>query len=64
MDGQIIMDVQITAVVVGALLGGAISTASFYFKNRKEVKEKINESLFQLLEVWSLIAMIRVSSSD
>tara|TARA_Y100000296_G_C5176296_1_gene260278 strand:+ start:486 stop:1205 length:720 start_codon:yes stop_codon:yes gene_type:complete len=58
------MDVKIIAVVVGALLGGAISTAGFYFKNRKEVKEKINESLFQLLEVWSLLAMIRVISSD
>ena len=58
------MDVKIIAVVVGALLGGAISTASFYLKNRKEVKEKINESLFHLLEVWSLLAIIRVSSSD
>jgi len=58
------MDVKIIAVIVGALLGGTISTASFYFKNRKEVKEKVNESLFQLLEVWTIIAIIRVSSSE
>lgn len=58
------MDVKIVAVVIGALLGGAISAASFYLKSRKEVREKINEALFQLLEVWSLVAMIKVIGSD
>lgn len=57
------MDVKVLAVIIGALLGGAISAASFYFRNRREVREKVNESLFQLLEVWSLIAMIRVVGS-
>ena len=58
------MDVKIVSVVIGAMLGGAISAASFYAKNRKEVREKINEALFQLLEVWSLIAMIRIIGSE
>lgn len=58
------MDVKIIAVVVGVLLGGAISTVSFYFKNRKEIREKVNESLFQLLDVWTLIAMIKVTGSE
>lgn len=58
------MDIKIIAVIIGALLGGAISATSFYFKNRREVREKINESLFQLLEVWSLIAMIKVIGTE
>lgn len=58
------MDAQITAVIIGALLGSGLSAVGFYFKNRREVQGKINESLFQLLEVWSLIAMIKVISSD
>ena len=58
------MDTQITSVIIGALLGGAISSLSFFLKNKRETKEKINESLFQLLEVWSIITMIKVTHSD
>lgn len=58
------MDAKIIAVVIGALLGGTISTASFYFKNKKEVREKVNELLFHLLEIWSAIATIRIITSD
>ncbi len=58
------MDVKIVSIIIGALLGSGLSAIGFYFKSRREVKEKINESLFQLLEVWSLIAMVKVTSSD
>ena len=58
------MDVKIVSVIIGALLGSGLSAIGFYFKSRREVKEKINQSLFQLLEVWSLIAIVKVTSSD
>ncbi|WMN59946.1 hypothetical protein NI389_00510 [Pseudoalteromonas xiamenensis] len=58
------MDIKIISVIVGAILGGLISSAGFLLRTKREIKEKVNESLFQLLEVWSLVAMLKFSNSD
>lgn len=58
------IDIEIISVIVGALLGGAASAIGFYFKNKREEREKINEALFQLLETWSLISLVKVISSE
>ena len=58
------MDSKIIAVILGVLIGGVISFVSFQYKERKETREKINESLYHLLEIWNLIGMIKFVQSD
>jgi hypothetical protein len=58
------MDENLVLIIVGAILGGALSTIGFYFKLRLEVRAKVNEALFQLLDVWSLIGMSKFVQSD
>lgn len=58
------MEIKLLSVVVGAILGGLISSFSYHYKLRAEVKGKINEALFHLLEIWSLIGMMKFIQSD
>ncbi|TKB51947.1 hypothetical protein [Ferrimonas aestuarii] len=58
------MDIKILSVILGAVLGGLISSTGYLFREKRELKEKVNESLFQLLDVWSLVAMLKFSNSD
>lgn len=58
------MDEKMITGLVGMLLGGALSAIGYYFKRRREVTTKINESLFYLLEVWKFIVIVKVASSD
>lgn len=58
------MDPKITSVILGAVIGGVISFCSFHYKSRIEVKGKVNEALFHLLEVWSLIGAMHFVQSE
>ncbi|OCH07462.1 hypothetical protein A6E09_17550 [Aliivibrio fischeri] len=56
--------VQMLSVIVAASVGGLISFIAFHYKDKKHVKEKFNESLFNLLSVWTSISMINFLYSE
>lgn len=58
------MDVEILSVVVGAAIGGVISAVSFHYKSRIEIRQKVNKALFHLLEIWSVIGITKIMSSE
>lgn len=58
------LDIKLISVVIGALLGGSLSAIGFYFRSKREIKENINNSLFHLLEIWLLLAMVKVTTSE
>ncbi|WP_415898067.1 hypothetical protein [Neptuniibacter sp. QD57_21] len=58
------MDDKVLAVIVGALLGSGLSAIGFLLKSRKETKVKLNESLFHLLEIWSVFVFVKAIGSD
>lgn len=55
---------DVFAVIIGGILGAAISLVAFIFRSRRERKSQINEALFQLLGVWRGVFVGNTVTSD
>lgn len=58
------MEEKIILIIAGAVVGGAVSSIGFLLKKQREEREKINESLFHLLEIWFVIRTMYACNSS
>ncbi|WP_297810732.1 hypothetical protein [uncultured Methylophaga sp.] len=58
------MDIELLSVIVGAVLGAVISSVSYILKANSYKAEKINRTLFHLLEIWSLIGITKTLQGE
>lgn len=58
------MDIELLSVIVGAALGAVISSVSYLLKANSHKKEKINRTLFHLLQIWSLIGITKTLQGE